>query len=658
MDPQYLTLFNAIHKLNANHIKKFLANHSQGPWLVNSENMTALDYVLQEDNTECINVMLEKIAQEAKSGAHAVEAGWAFDYALVKAVKHFCSKLDSWEDYAWFYKHPAEKFTLLKEDDKGYYTYFRDIALQNGAASSAYNEAVNIKPKIQRFIRTQAVADGLTTALRMYRNADSTFFQSLRGTFTEWSKKPLFIDHTNYGMGLLPTRPTKTHQMFIDLLAAIAILDENKGVLPVTLSLDQAKKIMLLCTKCFPFSLQDYGTSSPNAQETLRKYWVKIAAQILDIFKLDPEAIKTLFECILDKQWLFTSENIPLTQSHLLAALPVEKIIQGLRAHNQDVIAEALEKKTPFLLKPGEGMDIIALYPLPAGKKHFVIAGPPDADTLKYLHLVLMNNQTLSFSLTLNDIFENNPLKYFPQVPCRIFIDVINPTQMAHLNSHIMTHCRVHPHMGFIVPIKLLTEQKFTELHAIADHLGPNQTITAQVTDSLESRLVLADMIISKHNLVLGPNMIAKTAVQPSSFCLLHDKFSWIIGFAATDLTAQLQTVSLALNAGKPLFFIFSHLNFDPAVFAGIQELLKKNTNADLSCYIRVDNISSATTHCDFVVTRQAIKPGPLFMAALCTEPSLYASATSVKVVRKAEPVKEKEKEKEEIVQSNNNTII
>jgi hypothetical protein len=294
----------------------------------------------------------------------------------------------------------------------------------------------------------------------------------------------------------------------------------------------------------------------------------------------------------------------------------------------------------------GNGTELVGLFPVSSPRKCFVVEGSLNEDAKKYLHLLLMNNNSLSLSYATTELLQINPLRLFPYAPKRVYIDIADARQIAHLTAQAEINSYTHQHIGFALPRKLILEQgTFSCLHDVQKNLGPGQTVTLLILDNLQNRRIDADMILSQNEIAIGQHMRAETAKAPLAFYQLYQKLSWSVCPAATSVESQLQIIRHALDKNQPLLFIFNRDHFDSQFLAKAQDLLKEHhqTHPEAVCLIRFDNLDTETTKehvmitdCDVIITDKLTKPGPLCLAQLCNQPKMYLNATLTTLIQPA----------------------
>lgn len=642
MHPRNVALFTAIQKDDTEALVNFLNENAQGAWILNDKNQSALDFALTTNRGGCVNILLQKLSHDANIDLRTREAQQAFHYALLKVTKYYCKNLTK-ESYLEFYQAPEKTFTFLTETNKDWITWTRSIATVQGAAYNAFNELVYSKPIIQGYIRALATGATLRAFFRQYQQAD--LHAALDGLMKEiavWSTQPLFASHAGYvsaAAGWLGFKKTHTAGTLTTLSDAIKYILENEIFLsgemhiPAEVSLEMAKKLMLLFTKCYPFS-----------NDAMQKVWELGAHKLLQKFNQSPADYHALVESILDKQWLYTDENMPIVDTHLINKLLPEHIAFYLSSYQINDESTAVLNKKPVVVTPGEHKELLALYPLSQIQKSFVIDKPLDEPAKKFLHLLLMNNKNLSFRYTTTELFMINPLKMFPYAANPIVMDVADQAQLAHMPALAEIASHTQPHLRFAMTRQLLCEQRtLPALHSIQQVLGPKQTATLLILDTLTNRLIQSDMLISRNE--IGPGPYSKALLtqkeSPISFYDAYKRFSWIIGLSTKTVESQYLLIEKALQLQQPMMFIFDRNDFDSDLFDKVQTLLKSKNNADLRCIIRFDDLdakptndSTIVTDCDFVVSANGTVGGPLWQTGLCNKPTMFVNAAVTVVNR------------------------
>lgn len=634
MDPNFLKVFNAIQAQSIVLLTKILQETSASPWFLNEDNLSALEFAAQQPSQDASLAILDTVQSTARAAhSHTVELELMFQYALLKIIKRFCGTIERWDDFFLFYEYPNEKIKISllasvelqtasssKQPAQSWTEWGYDLVAKT--VPSTFNDVFHVMPTMRAFIRSEAVAHGIKSRLTMLNNQPAIqSLNMLHELFRCWIDFPLFNTHRNLGKPYLTRKDTNSVTMFRKLLTALDKLIANKGKLPNDFTLEQAQEIMLLCAKCYPFS-----------PKSLQTYWKDMANELLTKFQNNNEAVKTLFRALLDKQFLYTDSNIPFASDYLIGTIDLRHVITAMNAYQLRSAAQALKDGSPVQLIPAaEGMDILALYPLPPGRKWISLSGNKlenhaesteiDPKILQFLHLVLMNNESVTCSIPKDPLFETNPLQYFPQSRCQITLVVFNQTQLLLLPGQIHVLMRTHARVGISMPKALLADPFANpHIHDIQRHMGPKQTLSVQLIDGPTTHRLLADMVVRKHDIAPGPYSSSPATHERSSFREIYDKLSWT---QVRDASA----IETAYRNRTPLFFKADAHIISPEFLQTMKRILTLAGSEVM--FLRVQDMDSSDTKCDFIISKDQILTGPLFNLALCTDPGMFATATA-----------------------------
>lgn len=618
MDPNHAAIFRAINKPKGGEeaLKEALSLTPHGAWVLNEQNQSAFDYALAIGDSDSINVMLSVMRENVQNLLPTIVHEQILDFALFQCVRHFSEEFADLTAFKRFYDEPETYFTFLESTGQGWADWASTISSSTQAASNAVTEALKIKPKIHRMIRAHAFNRVLSANLMSCPYGDENTLKELRELCKGWRSQPIFSEHRNPGAVLMG--PTESVTTLGTMITAANILLENTTDIPENITLEQAQQILTLCAKSYP--------SSPRS---LQDYWHGLTEDLFKIFSHEPDSIKKLYDTLLDPHWLFTKKDIPFTEMHLVHSLSKETVAKVLEVyvHNDNYLALLHDK--PLSLYPGKGMEILTLHSAFADLKHINLTEVKlDEQSQAVMHAAMMNNPAIHISAPNDRLFDENPFQHYPQSSCKMILHISNAAQLIAFDRQMIEFARVQPHVFCSIPHRLLQEAgALTALQNIQQSLGPQQTVSVDITDDNKPPRVIADMIFGRDSISPGKLTKANAKKNPAAFFTLYKKFPWSV-YAGKD------SVNHNLSHNLALFFIVSRRDYKPEIFAEIQNKL---TDKNPTCYIRVDNLDFAPdkdgnipTHCDFIVKKNLVKPGPLLSANLCTEPSLFADANPV----------------------------
>jgi hypothetical protein len=615
MHANQVEFFKAIQYGEIDNFKKQMLSENFAeiaPWILNEKNESAFDYALNHGRTEMVNIFLTVLSQKTDR--------FAYTYALVRATQKYCSPLEDLKDYFALYKNPESQFTFLNTQ----WTYW-DLAVSANTAKTiqAATDLLVLKPEIQQLIRALMGAKMLTDFFKKQNPPNLVgAAQLLLDSLSYWVTDPMFNEHSHLLMSWF--KPTNTVTMLTRMRKACALIVKKKeNLLDTDLAIEDASNILLLCSKCYPF-----------CTGFLAESFAQLANDILAKFDDQPKNLITLFEAIADKQWLRTDNHVPLTAQSLLNTLPQNKIRSLMRAHGHENSSIQLRENRTLMLKAESGMDVLGLYPCQSSKKQLELSSPCDETIKNYLHLLLMNNAQLSLKFKGTEIFEQNILSQFYHVPCEINFVISDSSQIPHVGAQLSILHATHPKLRITFSNKMLLDEiKVIDLLECRRLLGPKQSITAEVVDTLEQGRMLTDMEVLSDQFKAGPwirsqlNNHSKedTQTKIQTFREFYSRLPWNSCLEANTLPQQMDAIEAAQREKKPLIFVFNQCSYDPDLFSNHKLIFQSSPEI---CLIRFDNAAGQTV-CDFVITpKGALRPGPLCDLISCTEPGLYLSST------------------------------
>lgn len=551
MHPQAPILFAAIKANDLGTLKNILNHFPQAPWFVyavtrewETERKTlvisAFEFALILPNFRIANIFLEKLSYDAFLGPRTPEARLSFHYALAMVVGALCRQHTAAPYLQYFFQNPADKLPFLEESRKKWQDWAKDITADSQTFQKAVTELVNIKPMTQGLIRSFALIHEMKIFFNHFEKIENPSLQhvvqELSQKITGLINQPIYAEHRNFNLGLLNfTRGhTGTVRMLIELREACDYLSRYPN--PTAISLEMAKKIMLLCSKSFSF-----------CENPAKRIWLDLAKMILSQFQNSPASTHALYQPLLDKQCLSTDDGIPLVDSHLVCALTPEHIARYLQGYEHRSFAEALRQKKPIYLhhRIGQGADLLAVFPLAITQKCVVVENQLDNETKEYLKKLLMYNHTLCFSYPSSEQFTINPMKFFPHISTHIFIDVADAHQLAHLGGHLETNSYTLKEMGVTLHSDLVSDHDdFSCFKNIQNILGPCQTVTILIVDNLDSRIVLADIILTRKEMTPGPRVRTGAAHRASIHETLCRKINPVFGEIGASSATSSPSVS------------------------------------------------------------------------------------------------------------------
>lgn len=602
MHSKALIFFEAMRTPNLQLIHEFLKSddqRDQAPWLLNENNLPALDLALMLGHHEIINIFLELLAKKPDR--------FEFTYALTRVLRVHCSKLADLQDYFDFFKNPESIFPFLKE------------------ASNNWTSWAFIKPQVQQIIRSYTVCKMLFDFFDKQQPSnlyDTSVY--LIDTLNHWAIHPIFSEHRNSFMYLM--KSTSTVALFNRLKeACIFIAKKKESLLSSEMTPETAENILLLCSKCFPFTTGYLSAS-----------FKQLANDILSKFSGDPKAFVSLFNALADKQWFYTEDYTPIFKSTILSVIDADKIRLFLAFQGHSNAASQLRAKKTVELNIGPGMDVFALCSVGTVKKSLEISGPLDEANKKYLHLLLMNNVSVTLRLKNFQICLNEIYSLFSHSACLINIQIDEPSQLDHLTAHFAHYHHTQKNFSFTIDRKMLREsrKKILELIASRSLLGPSQHFICQVVNTHAEGRILADWNFQSSRFSAGPyiksllleDLTTDRDLELSIFSELYNQLPWA-HYPEAELTEQLKLLAEAALNNQPSMFCFNLTHYNPALFNQAKRFLFNTEKVLMICFEKNNRIV-----CDFTLSAQSLKQGPLCEIISCQDPSLFLSATETLV--------------------------
>jgi hypothetical protein len=492
MHPCAEQLSRAIFNNHVNDIKSLQNAYTDLPWFhceffdANRNLMfagSAFDASLHYEQFKITNLFLHRLAEEAYLRSRTLEARYSFQYALATAINAFCrfNPIPTYIDN--FYTWPEQKLHLLRDFPE-------------------------LKPLALGLIRSLALNIRLTDFFRNLQKCENSLLKTVASNLTLYlgilKNESIFSEHRFFNFSLVNlARPaTDTVRMFSQLQEACNYLLKDPNLNETTLTLEMAKKILLLCSKSYPFS-----------QGQIKTIWKDLSILVLSKFHKNPAGLHALYQVLLDKQSIYTEDHIPLVEAFLVSELPRQYIAHYLQDQEQRSLANALQQGKGIFLHSGvgNGLELLAHFPLPSPQKCYVIDGVLDDEAKKLLHTVLMVNPALSLSYTSVEKFREHALKFFPQVQQTIFIDLVDVDLLKHLPKLMEISSYTFKNLGVVLPDELITQhQNFSNFNHIQSFLGSSQTLTVLILNNMRDRKIIADLIISKNDIKPGPHTEAQ----------------------------------------------------------------------------------------------------------------------------------------------------
>lgn len=692
MHPRAIEIFNAIQNHDNATLMTLVKEIPEAPWIVNEQGKSALQFALDLSKSEAANdhravdkttvfVFLTQLVEQTlaaklnnKNGFD--EAKFNLDYALLISVKFYLRLLNS-ETIEKLFSSVSSEFTFLKPEEQTNYSYYSTKFLNKLSAAPSEAELrltksndlkKNLTKELQNYIRALSVGGTFRAILDSSNEADfNEVLKGLKTAIEKWKVKDIFALHTEETMKYTGL-PTSTVQSLNKIQAALAFYLDNKGQLPSTLSSEQAKGLMFLCAKCYPFSSSGF-----------RITWSNLANSVFESMSKNPEVLVELFKITVDKQWLRTDDGVPyhdyILQHGLLSTIRESYITAFLKHKEANHLCAYFENKTDLNMPiPDTEMsleqEVLALYTLNTGRKFFTPSSISNKHTLYNTHFLMVNNPKLSVYFSSINL-QDNPLKSLTHLSYKAIshnkTNESNETSAEKLSSELifeLTQVEQLQHLSSMISILSYTSNNFTVgitkdlleklqpslIKTLQLALGPNQAIHLQIYKDLshqELSSIRADLVITQYAIGPGPILSGKTntkAVGRSDFHIFYQKLDWSDHLDQTKVEDQFKVISESILKNRPLFFIFDHKYFDLNLLQQVQAFLLKHKKVE-PCLIRFDLTTKArsanetnpiVTSCDYQVYADRCEDGPLKQAGLCAR--IYNATTSQKQTQSQSP--------------------